>query len=245
MKKILLIFAVLALSVAAFAQSIDLEELGDLNTIDLTREGSRVETELNFAFPMYFGWTALTNANAKGPWMNINTPIPASTFDTRKNFVYGLQLADFRIRYELLDVSLGLRWTFMDFTFVNSAETFRKTTGAWMPYPIQGETPDYNGKKSKIHASYFGIPLRVGLDLGSSEVYVGASVEMLTGGYTKYKRPKNRQNAKDLFNPVRATIEGGFSYGGLGVFVMYGLTPLFQESLSDARTLTFGLLLGL
>jgi hypothetical protein len=50
---------------------------------------------------------------------------------------------------------------------------------------------------------------------------------------------------KELFNPIRASIEGGFSYGNLGVFVQYGLTPLFPANLSDARTLTFGLLLGL
>lgn len=251
MKKILLVFAALALSAPAFAQDIDLEELGDFNTIDLTWEGSRVETDLSFAFPMYFGWSTLADANAKGPWMLLNTPIPGSTFDTHKNFVYGLQLADMQIHYKHINVSVGLRWTFMDFAFANPGETFSKQyvnatwPDAWMPHAIVNDLPAYNGKKSKIHANYFGIPFRAGLQFGSSKVYVGASIEMLTGGYTKYKQPKNRITAKDLFNPIRATVEGGFSYGGLGVFVSYGLTPLFQESLSDAKTLTFGLLLGL
>ena len=63
MKKMLLTLAVLALSAAAFAQDkeIDLEQYGDLNTIELSKDGSRVETELNLAFPMYFGTSVLTN----------------------------------------------------------------------------------------------------------------------------------------------------------------------------------------
>lgn len=245
MKKILLTLAALALSAAAFAQDIDFEDLGDLNTIEISKAGSRVETELNLAFPMYFGWTALTNANAKGEWARISGNWP-NEFNARKNFMYGLQLADLRIRYNMLDVSLGLRWTFMDFTLSNSAMTLRKgSDGVWWPKSIQDEALNYDGKKSKIHASYFGVPLRVGLDLGKVMLYAGGSIELRTNGYTKYKKPKYRQDAKDLFNPIRATVEGGFTYGGLGIFVMYGLTPLFQESLSDARTLTFGLTLGM
>ena len=245
MKKLLLTFAALALSAAAFAQDIDFEDLGDLNKIEISKAGARVETELNLAFPMYFGWSALTEAYATlgGAWSLINTPFPGTHFDIGKSFVYGLQLVDMRIRYNLLDVSLGLRWTFMDFTFKEPFETIRLVGNSYMPAAITD--PDYTYKKSKVHATYFGVPLRVGLDFGSSEVYVGASVEMLTGGYAKYKRPKTRENVKDLFNPVRATLEGGFTYGGLGIYVQYGLTPLFSPELSDAKTLTFGILLGM
>ena len=121
MKKILLLLAALSLSAAAFAQDreIDLESLEDLNKIEIA-SGGKVETELNLAFPMYFGVSVLTNVNTHVPWSK-------STMDlkTPKNFVYGLQLADLHLRYNVLDVSLGLRWTFMDFTFSNSEYTIR------------------------------------------------------------------------------------------------------------------------
>lgn len=245
MKKMLLLLAALTLSAAAFAQDreIDLEELGELNKIEIT-SGGKVETDLNLAFPMYFGASALVGTNYKGEWTAVNN-YHFLDMRTAKNFVYGLQLADLRIRYNALDVSLGLRWTFMDFTFADSANTLRPVGKVYMPYPIRMESSNYDGRKSKIHASYFGIPLRVGVNLGKVSVYAGASAELLTGGYTKYKRPRYREQCREVFNPFRATVEGGFSYGSLGVFVMYGLTPLFQESLSDARTLTFGFLLGL
>ena len=145
----------------------------------------------------------------------------------------------------MLSLSLGLRWTFMDFTFADSRFTLRPVGSSYIPVPIQEINPGYDLNKSKIHASYFGIPLRVGVEVGKATIYAGGSAELLTGGYAKYKRPKERQQIKEVFNPFRATVEAGFSYGNLGVFCMYGLTPLFQDSLSDARTITFGLLLGL
>ena len=238
-----------ALAIGAFAASaqdreIDLEQLEDLNSIELSKTGARVETELELFSPMYFGVSVLTNVQ------DFTTNIAGSKgleLQTPKNFVYGLELADMHLRYDLLDVSLGLRWTFMDFTFANSALTIRSAgNNYYIPSLIEIETPKYDGKKSKFHASYFGFPLRVGLNFGKAKVYAGASAEFLTEGYTKYKRPKDRQQIKGAFNSFRATVEGGFSYGNLGVFVMYGLTPLFSDAMyAQANTLTFGLIMGL
>ena len=47
-----------------------------------------------------------------------------------------------------------------------------------------------------------------------------------------------------MFNRFRATVEAGVQYGILGFYANYGLTTLFPDSLSDARTLTFGIVLG-
>ena len=244
MKKLILAIAALAISCAAFAQDreIDLERWDDLNKVELSKGGSRVETDLSFAFPMYFGWTAMTNVNYKGEWAACASS-DFLDFNTGKNFVYGLQLVDVNLRYGALGLSIGLRWTFMDFTFKNSDVTFGEYGRYYLPTPIMD--PSYNGRKSKIHASYFGIPARLSLNAGKFTIYGGGSVEILTNGYAKYKFPKNRTQMKPLFNQFRATVEGGFSYSNLGVYVQYGLTPLFPADLSDARTLTFGLLLGL
>ena len=250
MKKLLSAIAVLALGAgvaSAQDREIDLQELEEFNKIELSKENSRVNTELNFAFPMYFGASVLTNVNYKGIWADRSQVFYDDflKFRTGKNFVYALQLAEMKIKGNMLSLSLGLRWTFMDFTFADSRFTLRPVGSSYIPVPIQEINPGYDLNKSKIHASYFGIPLRVGVEVGKATIYAGGSAELLTGGYAKYKRPKERQQIKEVFNPFRATVEAGFSYGNLGVFCMYGLTPLFQDSLSDARTITFGLLLGL
>lgn len=254
MKKLFLLLALSALCTGALAQDLDL----DINQISLSREDAAVEAELEFALPMYFGWTALTGANYKGSW---DYPGREDFLDTRtgKNFVYGLEMAavHFSKPGGNWDVSLGLRWTFMDFTLRDSQVTFRKVlpypshadlsglATVYYPYPIKSETANYNGRKSKIHGSYIGIPLRITYKTGDARIFAGASAEYLLKGYSKYRSPKNRQDVTPMFNRFRATIEAGVSYSSLGIFVLYGLTPLFPAELSDARTLTIGLLLDL
>lgn len=257
MKRILTFFAVLA-GLAGLANAQD--KAIDLNDFSLSKDDARIETHLHVAFPMYFGWSTLTNLNYKGAW-NYAIDAPATVnsspfLDTRtgKNFVYGLEMAALHFSKPggMLDVSLGLRWTFMDFTLANSALTFRNQTPTsyngnakvFMPYPIKAEAANYDGRKSKIHANYLGIPLRLTLDCGKVKVFAGASAEYLISGYTKYKFPKYRQDATPMFNRFRATVEAGVQYGILGFYANYGLTTLFPDSLSDARTLTFGIVLG-
>ncbi len=245
-KLILLSFAALALSAAAFAQDreIDLRNWEDFNKIDLSKGRTRVDTGLSFAFPMNFAWTTLTNINYKGDWAGSDLA-GFLNFDTGRNFVYGLQLIDVNIHYGALYLSAGLRWTFMDFTFKDNQTSIKQVGNSFVPYRIPTEISNYDYRKSKIHSTYFGLPVRLGVNFGKATFYAGGSIEYLVNGYAKYKRPVSRAQMKALFNPIRATVEGGFSYGILGVFVQYGLTSLFAQDLSDARTLTFGILLGL
>ena len=258
MKKIMILLAALtAFAAVAAAQDreIDFNEYSDFS---LSKPDAKIETHLHIAFPMYFGWSTLTNVNYKGAWAVVNSDFLQT--DLGKNFVYGLEMAaiHFSSADGPLDVSLGLRWTFMDFTLANSQNTFRKLSiylndpqwgttayeNTYFPTRIKKEAPNYDGRKSKIHGNYLGIPLRMTLHYGKARVFVGASAEYLVSGYTKYKHPKYRQDVTPMFNRFRATVEGGFYWGILGVFANYGLTPLFPDTLSDAHTFTFGIILG-
>ena len=252
MKKLILAIAALAFSCAAFAQDreIDLEEWDNFNKIELSKGRTRVESNLTFAFPMYFGWSSLTNINYKGEWMAarmLTNGLAGDFLDMNlgRSFTYGLTLLGVNLRYGALGVSMGLRWSFMDFVFENNHVTIRPEGNTYVPKNPYHIDPSYDGRKSKLHANYFGIPLRVSLNFGKATIYGGASAEYLVNGFAKFKQPKNKMQMNSLFNRFRVTVEGGFSYANLGVFVQYGLTPLFRQDLSDARTLTFGLLLGL
>lgn len=257
MKKIMILLAALT-AFAAVAAAQDREiDLNGYSDFSLSKPDAKIETHLHIAFPMYFGWSTLTNVNMKGAWATINS-IDFLNTKIGQNFVYGLEMAaiHFSSSDGPLDVSLGLRWTFMDFSLENTQQTFRKNlneidgystaipTGTFMPYSIKNEAPNYDGRKSKIHGNYLGIPLRMTLHYGKARIFAGASAEYLISGYTKYKHPKYRQDATPMFNRFRATVEGGFYWGILGVFANYSLTPLFPDSLSDAHTFTFGIILG-
>lgn len=256
MKKFLLVLAAsAALSAGVFAQEID----SDINQIALTKEDSRFHADLHLGFPMYFGTSALVNTTYKGAWasyehlpadiMELGRDTKSTDFmDTQigRNFVYGLEMASlhFTADESPLDISLGLRWTFMDFTFKDPGITLRPVNGTYLPSLIALEASDYDGKKSKIHATYLGVPLRFTFQADDVRAFVGASAEYRVGGYTKYKNPKHRAPHSGIFSPFRATVEAGVSYKTLGLFVSYGLTPLFPEELSDARTLSFGIIFG-
>lgn len=253
MKKLVLILAAV-LSVAATGLAQDREI--DLNQFEISKKGSKVETKLHVGFPMQFGWSVLTNVTYKGAWNNllsfgdVNLPAYLNFLDmkTGQNFMYSLETAALHFSKPggLLDFSIGMRCTFMDFSLQNTQYTFRPMggSGIYHLYTIKNEALNYDGRKSKIHANYIGVPVRLTFNFGKAKLFAGASAEVLVGGYTKYKFPKYRQDAAPLFNRFRATVEGGLQYGILGFFVSYGLTPLFPDSLSDARALTFGIVLG-
>ncbi|MBQ9661291.1 MAG: outer membrane beta-barrel protein [Bacteroidales bacterium] len=250
MKKLLIVLAAVIVSAAAVSaqdREISLDRIEDLNKREISKSGSNVRVSLSLAFPMQFGWSVLSHLNYKGDWAGYASE---GMLDTRTggNFVYGLEMAGvhFKSANGPLHVSLGLRWTFMDFTFSHPEYTIRPVGGDSFDFiPIKTENPNYDYNKSKVHATYFGIPLRASLHFGRAAVFAGASAELLTGGYAKYKRPDNRMQIKEVFHPFRATVEAGFNYGLLGFYVQYALTPLFKQTLSDANTFTFGLVLGL
>ena len=236
MKKILIFLAALAaFSAAASAQKFD------YNDIEI-----RAEATLRIAFPMHFGLSALTGANLKGDWAGYSSMDPVNTI-VGQNFQYCLELAGLHIETKgsPWEACLGLRWTFMDFSLNNKYITYRESGSIYAPVLISSETSMYDGRKSKIHASYIGVPLRFAFNAGKGKVFVGAEADYLVNGYAKYKKPVTRVATYNLFNRFRASLEAGFAYGALGLYVSYGITPLFQPELSDARTLSFGVVLGI
>lgn len=199
-------------------------------------DSDKVESNLRLAFPMYFGVSALINNDRA----DLNTLLP-------QNFTYAIEMASvrFKAKRSHLEASFGVRWTFMDFSLEDTGNTFRKVFGEYYRYPIIMENLKYDGTKSKLHATYLGVPVRLSYKAGKGRVYVGASAEYLVNGYTKYRKPAYREGASDMFNRFRATAEAGFSYRLFGVFFNYGITPLFPKDWSGANTVSFGLTFGI
>lgn len=83
-----------------------------------------------------------------------------------------------------------------------------------------------------VSAPYVGIPVRAAYKFNRWwKVYAGVSGDILMG--------------KSDLNRYRASVEGGGSWHGIGLWVSYGLTPFFQPTENQAGTLSFGLVFGL
>lgn len=238
MKKIAIIIAALGIfAVSAAAQNYTDIELSS---------GNKVESSLRLAFPMHFGFSTLINPTYNGPWAStgygqfLNTQLP-------RNFNYGIEPVGLRFysKRSPFELGVGIRFSFMDYCLENPAISFHSVGGDYLPYDISSEQPAYNGTKSKIHASYVGVPVRIFFKAGKAKLYTGLSAEYMFNGYTKYREPKARVTTNELFNRMRAEVEIGATYGILGVFASYSFTPLFDTRYSNATVYTFGLTLGM
>lgn len=84
----------------------------------------------------------------------------------------------------------------------------------------------------KLHAGYLGFPFRVACKVGrSGKVFANASIDLLLTRNALTELP---------LNPLRASMEGGISWGALGLWTGLGLTPVFQTG-NTAKTLSFGI----
>lgn len=231
MKKIMILFAALSLAAAsAAAQNIPTPEF------EIYSSG-KLDSDLRLAFPMHFGFTSPLNSSR---------PFP----DTKlaQSFYYAIDVASIRISSanSPLGLSIGIKLTFMDYSFQDTRFTYRSVpVFGIQPTPILLENTKYDGKKSKVHASYVGVPLMFSFKAGNAKIFAGGGADYMFHGYTKYRAPSYRQDLNELFNSFHAYAEAGFSYGIIGIFANYSITPVFNDAVSDSHTITFGLTLGM
>ena len=240
MKKIFATLAVLAaIATAASAQNYDYDGFELAQT-------SGVDAKFRVAFPMYFGLSTVLNPTYNKAWTAFESQKTQNTI-LQKSFAYGIEIAGVRFisNSNPFELSLAVRYTFMDFALENTSYTYGKFGDDIIPLLANLKDIEYDGTKSKIHANYIGIPARIAYKAGKGKVFAGISADYCLSGTYKFKNPKNKGNLDGLFNPFRASVEAGFAYGGLGIFLNYGLTPLFANDYSSANTFTVGLTLGI
>lgn len=232
MKRLIMIIAAICLTVLpANAQHFDSEGF------ELT-SSRYVDSNLRICFPMFFGMTM--------PFGEDSATFPGTKFV--ESFYYGLELASIRFTSPASPFmfSIGLRFTFMDFSLEDTSISYRQdTSGEYMPYTISDDVAPYDGTKSKLHASYFGVPARFYFTAGRAKLYTGIGADYMIHGWTKYKFPKYREDADGLFNRFRASAELGATYGIFGVFANYTFTPVLTDRISNSGVISFGVTVGM
>ena len=249
MKKIIVIAAA-ALMALAPAVHCRAQESGKDEDLTL-KTGKRINANMQVILPVYFGASTLTGIDYRGPWAGTGY---GNFLDTKlyQNFCFGIEMIGLRLssRNSPVEANMALRWSFMDFSLADTSVSFSgdgsPSPVTMLPVHIVDSNPLYDGTKSKVHASYLGMPLRVTYRFAKHwKLYAGVSGDVLVNGYTKYRQPAKRSDARTLFSPLRASVEGGIAWYGIGLWASYGLTPLFLPDCSSARTLSFGLVFGI
>lgn len=188
-----------------------------------------------------FGFNILTDAGYYGLW------------EGRGDFLDMNGWKSIRVAWEPASVSValdrkahvslvaGIRILADNFTFSRPYTLVTNDAGAAVPLEIDGYV-----KKSKLTATYIGLPVRLSFLVGNSLHITGyASGDLLLGGHTKYKKPKVKGTVT-CFSPWRISVGGSITYSNLGVYCEYSATPLFEAGTgSDTRTISVGFRFGI
>src|SRR5574344_446858 len=159
-----------------------------------------------------------------------------------KSIHFGMDIANIGLQLDKrgdIYLAVGVSINCDNYTFGNNI-TLKRINGVIIPVEL-----DKDYKKSKLTATYFGIPVYLTFrPYHKVKIALNGYADFLTNAHTKYKTPKHKSNISGL-NPVQLGIGGSFTYSGFGVYVKYSLTPLFKsESGPEAHLLSAGVVIG-
>lgn len=140
-----------------------------------------------------------------------------------RDFCFGMEIAGLRFtsRGSNLEADLGVRFQLMNFA-----------------------GPAESG--SVMHAASFGVPLRGAVKFCRwGKVFAGVSGDVLVSGTSGKIGVAGRTNALDVLSRFRASVEGGVSWHGVGLWASYGLSPVFRPEFGDAHTVSLGVVIGI
>jgi len=201
-------------------------------------------------------WTGNFNAHWAGVEWGINTfqntdysMYSGDSFmelNYPKSIAFNLNFAEWAFRNRANNFALvtGLGFSFKDFVFDNPV-TIINENNRIQPLPLTQE----GLKKSKLHVSYFTVPLmfewKTPLRLRYTRVYIGAGVigGLYLGSHTKYKYKNDKYKDKGRFNINQFTYDltARIGFGDLCIFANYSMVPLFETNRGpELHPLTIG-----
>ena len=146
----------------------------------------------------------------------------------------GLSVAlDRKRRFEF---STGLRYTVDNYRLSDNSITLGREGGMIVPLPL-----DEKADKSKLRITSLGIPLQFSFEpVRQLRVAVVGYCDFTLGSNAIYKKPKEKSSLSGV-NPFRFGFGGSVSYRGFGLYVRYGVTPLFKSGAGPAcHPVSFG-----
>lgn len=200
----------------------------------------RVTTSLGIA-SLDFGFNSFAGITYTGRWADRGDFLDLNSW---KSIRLAWEPASVRValdRKANVLVSAGLRLTADNYSLANPYTLSTDSEGHLMPEKLEGMI-----KKSKLTATYIGIPLRltfrIGRDLRLSAMAAG---EVLVNSHTKYKKPKVKNHLSGM-NDFRFSTGGSLTYDQIGLYVEYAVSPMFRAGTgADANTLSIGLRFGI
>ena len=149
------------------------------------------------------------------------------------NFAFGKQ--------RQFDITTGVRYTVDNYRLSDNSITLGNENGMIVPLTL-----DEKAGKSKLRITSLGIPLHLachpakGLTLSLSGYF-----DFTMGANSIYKDPKTKNSLSGV-RPFQFGVGFGASYYRVGVYLRYGVTPLFKSNVGPkVHPLSIGFCIGL
>lgn len=171
------------------------------------------------------GFNTLTGADYAG-----YPPETGDFLDVRagNSFHFGVTPIGLAVRLDRknkFEFATGLRYTVDNYRLSDNSVTLGRDEGMVVPLPL-----DDKADKSKLRVTSLGIPLRFSFDpVKHLRIAVMGYCDFTLGANAIYKKPKVKNSLSGV-NPFQFGLGGSVSYRGFGVYVRYGVTPLFKSS---------------
>lgn len=157
---------------------------------------------------------------------------PAGTGDfldvqSGKSFHFGITPIGLSVgldRKRKFEFSTGLRYTVDNYRLSNSGITLGREADKVVPVAL-----DEPADKSKMRITSLGIPLQFSFSpIRHLKIALAGYCDFTLGTRAIYKKPKVRGDLYGV-NPFQFGVGGSVSYHSIGVYVRYGVTPLFKD----------------
>lgn len=237
-----------SMSIAGF--KIDFESDGDRHDVDtIFNVSSNGKSDKSFTVtrkraahvnfdligPFYFGWNSLVGSNYYGDWAGQGDFL-------RHSSAFSFSMGFCRVSTSLnycgsLRFTVGARWTLTTYKYMNHMILADNPLGNPMPV-FNSERP-----ASKLRTSYVGFPVGISYYKDGFRLRATISAEWLTNSYARFIDEDDKFPISGV-NNFRSAVELIIGYRGIGGYVSYCITPIFNEGCgNDAHALTAGFLI--
>ncbi len=187
--------------------------------------------------PFYFGWNNWVNSQYYGNWTDQGDFLRISSA-----FAFSMSFCNLSVslnQSHSLRWIFGAKWTITNYRFMSQMRLADDSNGRLMPV-FDNERPN-----SMLRTSYLGFPMGLQYHVQGVNILATVSAEWLTNSWTRYSGEDSKFPLSGV-NTFRSTAELIVGYHGIGAFVDYGLTPLFNAGVgNDVHAIAAGFLICL
>lgn len=212
----------MVIEVAGFGITLSNSSDGWFRSADSVQNRSRVSlvflggTEYGFIVPTGLGYGAYPAGSDHFFDLRNGKSFHCSTTLVGLNVAFG--------RQRQFDLKTGLRYTIDNYRLSDNSITLGNENGMIVP-----RTLDEKADKSKLRITSLGIPLTFSYRVVRNlTVAVSGYFDFTMGANSIYKRPKVKNSLAGV-NPFLFSTAVAIGYHRVGVYLRYGVTPLFKS----------------